>query len=390
MKMRGGLKTGSILYLSCLVLLQTGCAADLNGFQKSKTYELGQEPKVSDFTDGNGHFDLTFDGIGSYQTSIVEENGRKIPVTVIIRDTKAPEWDYFEETVTTEQGKKPSYHFSATDAGKVTIQIDDDQLDIQTPGEYECSVSAEDEAGNKIIRPFTVKVVPKNEMPKMVISHVSDAAQKTLADRIVEVLNSSSENRAVVVEEHLSEEDWNVIHHVDYAVCDTMGWEYMDITDGFANPDDTYQISINPAEIHQKARYRNLPDYRLQTISDNAGIRASDSAAVKAKKIRDLIVDRLQYTNEEIYPSQAVQIRRGNSMTYAMLFDELADYNGIPSDFITGYLNGDYHCWNRIWIDGQPKWIDLALEQAKPGSYFMSDTLWNSHELSLTEISSGQ
>lgn len=166
MKMRGGLKTGSILYLSCLVLLQTGCAADLNGFQKSKTYELGQEPKVSDFTDGNGHFDLTFDGIGSYQTSIVEENGRKIPVTVIIRDTKAPEWDYFEETVTTEQGKKPSYHFSATDAGKVTIQIDDDQLDIQTPGEYECSVSAEDEAGNKIIRPFTVKVVPKTRCRK--------------------------------------------------------------------------------------------------------------------------------------------------------------------------------------------------------------------------------
>lgn len=39
---------------------------------------------------------------------------------------------------------------------------------------------AKDEAGNEIMRDFTVRVEPKDEMPKQVFSHVNDTAQKIL------------------------------------------------------------------------------------------------------------------------------------------------------------------------------------------------------------------
>ncbi|WP_304684251.1 transglutaminase-like domain-containing protein [Ileibacterium valens] len=369
----------------CASLFLGGCnaAAPLT---TEKTYELGEEPAAEDFIGKAGKIEDVIEGLGEFKTKVKDEDGREVDVTIKVKDTTFPEWDYFEDEVITEQGKKPSYHFSATDAGKVTIMIEDDQVDIQTPGTYPCMAKAKDEAGNEIMRDFTVRVEPKDEMPKQVFSHVNDTAQKDLAVRIVDVLNSNNQDQALVVEESLSEEDWNAIHHVDFAVCDAMGWEYMDITDGYANPDDTFLVSVNPAQVRARAKYRNLSEYRLNNISGRAGIEKSDSPTTKATKLKDLILRRLQYTNEDIYPSLAVQVLKGNSMTYAMLFDQLAEYNGIPSDFITGYLGDDYHCWNRIWIDGQPKWIDLTLEQASPGHYFMKNHLWDSHELSLTEI----
>lgn len=383
-------KKGKILSVLPALVLCSACAADGPGLlSQTRTYELGQEPSVSDFTSRNGRFKDSFEKIGNYRTAIVDDGGKEYEVNVIIRDTTAPEWKYFEEEVITEQGKKPSYHFEAEDAGDVSLSIDDENLDIDVPGDYECSVTAADEAGNESTRKFTVRVIEKKQMPPTVYSHVSDSVQKDLAGRIVDILNSSSENQNIVVEEALPEADWNSIHHVDYAVCDSMGWEYMDVTDGYANTDDTYQISINPAAIKRKSKARNIADERLKNISAKAGIKNSDSIKTKGEKIKNLILDRLTYTSEDIYPSMAVQVRKGNSMTYAMLFDQLAEYNGIPSDFITGYVGDDYHCWNRIWIDGKPRWIDLTLEEASPGNYFLSPELWSSHSLSLTEIPSG-
>lgn len=372
--------------ISCalLLLLFSSCSSA----PSSKVYELGEVPDPSDFGETGVFESFDYTVPGDYSVILKNASGKQRTVRIIIEDTSKPEWEYFTDQVITEVGKKPDYYFSAKDESDVEIEVHDEQLDINTPGLYDAYVLATDASGNRLRGEFMIEVREKTEMPATVISHIDGPGQKELADQVLEVLNSDSEDHNVIVSEDVPEDVWNSIYHVDYAVCDALGWEYMDITEGFETRDGSYQISVNPGKVKARAMDRTLEDVRLQNLSDKAGIKKSDSKTEKARKIRDFIVDSLTYTSEEIYPSTAIQQKKGNSMTYAMLFDEMAEYNDIPSDFVTGYFNDTYHAWNRIWIDGQPKWIDLVLDSAKPGSYFMSDKLWDDHELSITEIKS--
>lgn len=378
------MKKKSFLLLAPVLLLLGGCAEE--PVKTSQTYELGEVPNASDFTDGDAELEETsFEKAGTYKTYILRD-GEKTPVTVTIQDTTPPKWEVFEKTVYTQAGKKPDYNFSAKDeSGDVTITIDDSKVDFETPGEYQATATAEDASGNQKSDPFTVSVQQLDVKLPTVTSHVTSPSQKKLADDVLKFLQDYNADDYYVVADSISADDWNNIYNVDYAVCDAMGWEYMDITDGFANSDNTYQISVNPKKVKDRAVNREISNDRLKNMSDKAGITASTNVTEKAAKIKDFIIKRLDYTDEDIYPSDAVQLKKGNSMTYSQLFKQLADYNKIPADYVTGYLDGEYHSWNRVWINGQPKWIDLVLEKADPGHYFMSETLWPDHSLSITE-----
>lgn len=145
------------------------------------TYELGDEIviNVNDVIDKD--VDFEFDGLdqvdkfkcGEYNLILNYSYYRKeysIPLSIKIKDTKAPEFIETKDLFELEEGTKPidfSKFFKASDLDEITYTFDVDNIDYSTPGLYEASVSASDSSGNVETYPYKVRI---NEIKKVTLS----------------------------------------------------------------------------------------------------------------------------------------------------------------------------------------------------------------------------
>ena len=88
--------------------------------------------------------------VGDYYL-LLEHDDESIQLLISVRDTVAPEFEDFTETLSYEQGAEGidlASLFSAEDLAETTITVEGD-VDYNTPGEYKVKVVATDASDNK-------------------------------------------------------------------------------------------------------------------------------------------------------------------------------------------------------------------------------------------------
>ena len=97
--------------------------------------------------------------VGEY-TLVLTCDKESTEVKIIVRDTTAPEFKDFKDTIETVKDVKPEYAklYLAEDLSKTEIIVDDSTVKYDTVGEYKATVKAVDEYKNDTSKEITVKV----------------------------------------------------------------------------------------------------------------------------------------------------------------------------------------------------------------------------------------
>lgn len=161
----------------------------------SISIEAGTALDVSDFFSSDEEEELTILSMpsedelriaGAVYDVVVEYQGQKITVTVEIKDTTPPVIEGAED-LTVVAGETVSYKkeivLSDNASGEILLTIDREAVDLNTPGEYPVTYTAEDAAGNKTEVQITVIVKNRDEAEK-------EQEVERLAEKLLETLIS--------------------------------------------------------------------------------------------------------------------------------------------------------------------------------------------------------
>ena len=104
-----------------------------------------------------------YPAIGEYEVNLTYEDQTE-KVNVKVKDTTAPVFKDFSETLEFNKGQKPSADdyitlFSVDDLSSVVLTIDDSQVDFDKVGEYNATVTATDSSGNATTLDIKIRVV---------------------------------------------------------------------------------------------------------------------------------------------------------------------------------------------------------------------------------------
>ena len=110
--------------------------------------------------------------IGEY-TLIITADKNEAEVKIIVKDTTAPIFKDFKDTVETVKNVKPEYTklYAADDLSQIEITVADENVKYDTVGEYKATVKATDEYKNETDKEITVKVTePVTKLNKTSLS----------------------------------------------------------------------------------------------------------------------------------------------------------------------------------------------------------------------------
>lgn len=98
--------------------------------------------------------------VGEY-TLVLNYDKESTEVKIIVKDTTAPEFKDFKDTVETVKDVKPEFNklYIAEDLSKTEIIVDDQNVKYDTVGEYKATVKATDTSKNEVSKEITVKVI---------------------------------------------------------------------------------------------------------------------------------------------------------------------------------------------------------------------------------------
>ena len=145
---RNFLANGSALDSSTEIRLKTDLMSDSGSYEyNSQTKEVRSKGK--DYLEK-----------GKYPMILETDKGQQ-EVTLVVKDSKAPEFIGFSDRISIEQNAQNvrlNEYWAAKDLDKATIQVSGN-VDLKTPGEYKVKVIATDPSGNKTTKDATVIVV---------------------------------------------------------------------------------------------------------------------------------------------------------------------------------------------------------------------------------------
>lgn len=110
--------------------------------------------------------------VGEY-TLVLNYDKESTEVKIIVKDTTAPEFKDFKDTVETVKDVKPEFNklYIAEDLSKTEIIVDDQNVKYDTVGEYKATVKATDTSKNEVSKEITVKVIePTIKLDKSISS----------------------------------------------------------------------------------------------------------------------------------------------------------------------------------------------------------------------------
>lgn len=122
-------------------------------------------------------------------------------------------------------------------------------------------------------------------------------------------------------------------------------------------------------------------DMAYQAVQD-AGVTVGMSQHEAWNRISGWIMDHAtyDYTYEHSKWYDVLLSQTGTCNSYAGLTQILCQICGIDCYKVNGYVDGEYHSWNHIQLDGQWYWTDLTFADTDTGLdavYFLSPTLWD-------------
>lgn len=100
-----------------------------------------------------------YPAIGEYDASIVFEKD-EVKFKIIVKDTVAPVFKEFKDTIETVKDVKPDYtkEYVAEDLSQVEITCDDQEVKYDVVGEYKATMKAIDTSKNETSKEITIKV----------------------------------------------------------------------------------------------------------------------------------------------------------------------------------------------------------------------------------------
>lgn len=179
-----GLVIGVIAIIGIIVFaLMSMNSSDLKLKDKEAIVEYGQpvSKEASDYLDfdkvdnakkddilAKAKLDLTIENeaekeyasIGEYKATITY-NKDKAEFTIIVKDTTAPTFKDFKNSIEAAKDVKPDYSklYVAEDLSEVNVSCDDANVKYDTVGEYKATLKATDTSKNETSKEITVKVI---------------------------------------------------------------------------------------------------------------------------------------------------------------------------------------------------------------------------------------
>ena len=130
----------------------------------------------------------------------------------------------------------------------------------------------------------------------------------------------------------------------------------------FGNMEDSYTLRQRSEELAENVRHnaeRAVGDTDAEILLSLANI-LIDAADFDEGAARGLSAHGVQSFAATAYGaliSEAAVVGEG----FAMAFKALCDERGINSQVVLGYLDGMFHAWNRVSLDGEYYFIDIAM-----------------------------
>ena len=138
---------------------------------------LDEDEKIINKTTASVKEDVAMEGkdyypVGEYTLVLVCDK-ESTEVKIIVKDTTAPIFKDFKDTVETVKDVKPEYTklYAADDLSQIEITVADENVKYDTVGEYKATVKATDEYKNVTDKEITVKVTePVTKLNKTSLS----------------------------------------------------------------------------------------------------------------------------------------------------------------------------------------------------------------------------
>lgn len=89
--------------------------------------------------------------------------------------------------------------------------------------------------------------------------------------------------------------------------------------------------------------------------------------------INDFLCERMEYDLDYYTTREALLYGKGRCQGYANAFKSLCTEAGIPTDYVRGYVKGNYsntHAWNRVYIEGRYYCVDVTHNDSSGSRHF--------------------
>jgi len=116
----------------------------------------------------------------------------------------------------------------------------------------------------------------------------------------------------------------------------------------------------------------------------NAGVKNGMDKKTAVKKINAWICKNMTYKITNGDALSGFKTKKGQCMTYALMFEVMCEVSGIQTEYVSGTANGGAHGWNKVKIDGKWYWVDSTWNDAGSKSndkYLLDTSLWKSHKV---------
>lgn len=221
-----------------------------------------KEVKLSGIPDNEK--DKDYPSVGEYELTLTykddTKNAQKVKVNV--KDTNAPKFEDVKDKYTLDYGKKLSTDdFKATDLSKVTITLEDKDVNYKKAGTYKATIIAKDESNNETKKEIEV-VVKEEEKKEVSQSSSTSTSNKTSSSNKSTTSKSSSSSQSTSSSSNTSSSASNsassTSNNANPATCNHGG--YQPLVGGWYSTD---------AEIHNF--YVNYQEEQLYTYGKDIG-----------------------------------------------------------------------------------------------------------------------
>lgn len=118
-------------------------------------------------------------------------------------------------------------------------------------------------------------------------------------------------------------------------------------------PDDYNKLKVRKEYIDSK-------------IEEELAKMQEGSEIQKLNQIANFLVNDFSYNLDQSNVYELFLQRSGNCNAYSLAFKMFAERLGIKCDFLTGYVNDNYHAWNRVYLlDGSIRYYDISFYKSR-------------------------
>lgn len=131
-----------------------------------------------------------------------------------------------------------------------------------------------------------------------------------------------------------------------------------------------YYIIFRPDD-YNKIKVRK--EYIDNKIEEELAKMQEGSEIQKLNQIANFLAMNFSYNLDQCNVYELFLQRIGNCNAYALTFKMFAERLSIKCDVLTGYVNNDYHAWNRVYLsDGSIRYYDISFYKSSGNSSYIN------------------